>query len=108
MVAAEQRIGLGPGRVQGGVSPWDHAALARYTSVRSRGTQSEPLAVIPIHDVKQRAFLVPAVRCCARVGLYLFAPDPKRGGRSADRRTYVVVAFARRDMIRASEARRVP
>ena len=40
---------------------------------------------------------VPAARCCARVGLYPFAPDPKRGGRSADRRTISVVAFARRD-----------
>ena len=40
---------------------------------------------------------VPAVRCYARVGRSSFAPDPKRGGRSADRRTYSVVAFARRD-----------
>ena len=42
-------------------------------------------------------FFVPAARCCARVGLYPFAPDPKRGGRSADRRTISFVAFARRD-----------
>ena len=44
---------------------------------------------------------VPAARCCARVGLYLFASIPQetqeRGGRSADRRTYSVVAVARRD-----------
>src|SRR3954451_21753090 len=42
-------------------------------------------------------FFVPAARCCARVGLYPFTPDPTRGGRSADRRTISVVAFARRD-----------
>jgi hypothetical protein len=35
-------------------------------------------------------------------------PPDVRGGRSADRRTMSVVACARRDMIRASEARRVP
>ena len=43
------------------------------------------------------ARLFPATHLCARVGLYPFAPDPKRGGRSADRRTISVVAFARRD-----------
>ena len=43
------------------------------------------------------ARLFPATHLCARVGLYPFAPDPKRGGRSADRRTMSVVAFARRD-----------
>ena len=43
------------------------------------------------------ARLFPATHFCARVGLYPFAPDPKRGGRSADRRTCSVVAFARRD-----------
>ncbi len=49
---------------------------------------------------------VPAARCCARVGLYPFAPDPKRGGRSADRRTISGVAFARRDgSARVSAAR---
>src|SRR6476661_4064615 len=46
-------------------------------------------------------FFVPAARCCARVGLYLFASIPQEaqggGGRSADRRTISVVAFARRD-----------
>jgi hypothetical protein len=47
---------------------------------------------------------VPAARCCARVGLYPFAPDPKRGGRSADRRTIAFVAFARRD--RSAQVRR--
>ena len=41
--------------------------------------------------------LFPATHFCARVGLYPFAPDPKRGGRSADRRTISFVAFARRD-----------
>jgi hypothetical protein len=40
---------------------------------------------------------VPAAHLCARVLAFSFAPDPKRGGRSADRRTYSVVAFARRD-----------
>jgi hypothetical protein len=34
---------------------------------------------------------------CPRVLAFPFASIPKRGGRSADRRTYVVVAFARRD-----------
>ena len=42
-------------------------------------------------------FFVPAARVGARVCLYPFAPFPKRGGRSADRRTCVVVALARRD-----------
>ena len=42
-------------------------------------------------------FFVPAARVGARVCLCLFAPDPTRGGRSADRRTCVVVALARRD-----------
>ena len=66
-------------------------------SRRADSRLDEPLAGIPIHDVKQLRFFVPAARCCARVGLYPFAPDPKRGGRSADRRTISVVAFARRD-----------
>ena len=41
--------------------------------------------------------LFPATHFCARAGLDPFAPDPKRGGRSADRRTISFVAFARRD-----------
>ena len=43
------------------------------------------------------ARLFPATHFCARAGLDPFAPDPKRGGRSADRRTISFVAFARRD-----------
>jgi hypothetical protein len=54
-------------------------------------------ASLESHDVKQRSLL----RCrgaCRRPGWSLsFAPFPKRGGRSADRRTCVVVALARRD-----------
>ena len=74
-------------------SPWvpGLAALARDTMVPSD-------AACPFLTMSNSAvFFVPAARCCARVGLYPFAPDPKRGGRSADRRTMSVVAFARRD-----------
>ena len=63
----------------------------------SRGARSEPLAVSPFTMSNSAVFFVPAARCCARVCLYPFAPDPKRGGRSADRRTCFVVACARRD-----------
>ena len=69
--------------------------------VRSRGARIEPLAVAGFTMSNSAVFFVPAARCCARVGLYPFAPDPKRGGRSADRRTISVVAFARRDDPRA-------
>ena len=89
------------------------AALGRDTSVRSRGAQSEPLAVIPIHDVKQRSVIRSrGARCCARVCASLSqvpsllrppasprgfgasgrrdssnSVPPMRGGWSADRRT---------------------
>src|SRR6185295_8604974 len=41
------------------VSPWvpGLAALARDTSVRGRGAQSEPLAAVCSHDVKQRSLV---------------------------------------------------
>src|SRR5882757_10710021 len=42
-------------------------------------------------------FYVPAARFGTGLVFNLFAPDPTRGGRSADRRTYSVVALARRD-----------
>jgi hypothetical protein len=64
----------------------------------------EPLAVAAFTMSNSVRFFVPAARCCARVGLYSFAPDPKRGGRSADRRTISFVAFARRD--RSAQVRR--
>jgi len=61
----------------------------------------EPLAVAAFTMSNSAVFFVPAARCCARVGLYLFASIPQEaqggGGRSADRRTISVVAFARRD-----------
>ena len=50
-----------------------------------------------IHDVKQRSVLRSRGALLRPGGLSPFAPDPKRGGRSADRRTMSVVAFARRD-----------
>ena len=83
------------------------AALARDTSVRRRGARSEPLAVTVFTMSNSAVLFVPAARCCARVGLYPFAPDPKRGGRSADRRT-ILLSRLRDATIRASEARRVP
>ena len=58
---------------------------------------NEPLPVAAFTMSNSAVLFVPAARCCARVGLHPFAPDPKRGGRSADRRTISVVAFARRD-----------
>ena len=57
----------------------------------------EPLAVAAFTMSNSAVFFVPAARCCARVLAFPFASTPTRGGRSADRRTMSVVAFARRD-----------
>jgi hypothetical protein len=57
----------------------------------------EPLAVAVFTMSNSAVLFVPAARWCARVLSLWSRPSPWRGGRSADRRTYVVVAFARRD-----------
>ena len=70
------------------------AMRARY----ARGAHNEPLR-------RRRISRCQTAQCCSfprRVvapgfSSFSFAPDPKRGGRSADRRTCSVVAFARRD-----------
>ena len=58
---------------------------------------NEPLAASYFTMSNSAVFFVPAARCCARVLAFPFASTPTRGGRSADRRTISVVAFARRD-----------
>ena len=58
---------------------------------------NEPLAASYFTMSNSAVLFVPAARCGARVDLCLLASTPKRGGRSADRRTISVVAFARRD-----------
>ena len=89
-------------------SPWVRLfargrSLGRDTRARARARYARWLAL----RAKRREFVsrCQTAQCCSfprRVvapgfGLYPFAPDPKRGGRSADRRTISVVAFARRD-----------
>src|SRR3954471_17113814 len=56
--------------------------------VRSRGARSEPLAVAVFTMSNSAVFFVPAARCCARVGLYLFAsiPQEAQGEGWAERR----------------------
>ena len=94
---------LGPGSsLADARSPGTREGRARTTRADSR--LDEPLAVAVFTMSNSAVLFVPAARCCARVGLYPFAPDPKRGGRSADRRTCLVVAFARRD--RSARVRR--
>ena len=86
---------LGPGSrfARPGHESGARARRAREVAAR----KSEPLAVIPIHDVKPRS-VVRSRGALLRPGWSLsIAPDPKRGGRSADRRFISVVAFARRD-----------
>src|SRR6188508_819641 len=96
------RAPRGPGARPG------HERDARPRRVRSRGARSEPLAVVVFTMSNSAVLFVPAARCGARVGLYPFAPDPKRGGRSADRRTISFVAFVRRDWSAPGGVRRVP
>ena len=73
------------------------AALARDTSVRV-AARKRTVGRSLIHDVKQRS-VVRSRGALLRPGsrLFLSRPSPKRGGRSADRRTISFVAFARRD-----------
>jgi hypothetical protein len=78
------------------VGPGSRGARPGHERAKSR-LAHEPLAVAAFTMSNSAVLFVPAARCCARVGLYPFAPDPKRGGRSADRRTISFVAFARRD-----------
>ena len=80
--------------------------MRRFRRAQSR-LADEPLPVAAFTMSNSAVLFVPAARCCARVGLYPFAPDPKRGGRSADRRT-ILLSRLRDATIRASEARRVP
>ena len=56
------------------------------------------------HDVKQRAFLRSRGASRRPGSRFSFRVHPRRGGRSADRRTMSVVAFARRD--RSARVRR--
>jgi len=49
------------------------------------------------HDVKQRSVLRSRGALVRPGSRFPFASTPTRGGRSADRRTISVVAFARRD-----------
>ena len=90
-------------------SPWVPAlrslTLARpgHESTVARDSDRPSVRCTPTHlsnltMSNSAVFFVPAARLCARVCLYPFAPFPnKRGGRSADRRTCVGVARARRD-----------
>jgi hypothetical protein len=82
--------------------------MRRFRRAKSRRARSEPLAVVVFTMSNSAVLFVPAARCCARVGLDPFAPDPKRGGRSADRRTISFVALVRRDWSAPSGMRRVP
>jgi hypothetical protein len=53
--------------------------LARDTGVRSRGAQSEPLAVAHLTMSNSAVLFAPAARCCARVLAFPFASIPKEG-----------------------------
>ena len=68
-------------------------------SLRSPGTRWSRQTPHVLFSRCQTAQCSSFPRRVAAPGLvsYPFAPDPKRGGRSADRRTMSVVAFARRD-----------
>ena len=61
------------------------------------GVRCSPMHLSNLTMSNSAVLFVPAARFGVRVCLYPFAPIPKRGGRSADRRTCVVVARARRD-----------
>ena len=75
-----------------------HESGARARRVRSRGSRMSRWPSSHLTMSNSAVLFVPAVRCCARVLVFSFrVHPPTRGGRSADRRTYSVVAFARRD-----------
>ena len=91
------------------------AALARDTRVgraheRAKSRLAhEPLAVVSSHDVKQRSVVRSRGALLRPGSLFSFrVHPPTRGGRSADRRTYVCCRVCETRRIRASEARRVP
>jgi|EndMetStandDraft_5_1072996.scaffolds.fasta_scaffold375344_2 hypothetical protein len=77
--------------------------------VKSRRATKRTVGRGRIHDVKQHAFLR-SRGALLRPGLVLvIASIPEwRGGRSADRRTCVVVALVRRDRSAPGGVRRVP
>ena len=109
-ISAQRNMVCWPRSVVSPLGPESRCARPGHesgTRAKSR-LAHEPLAVAAFTMSNSVRFFVPAARCCARVGLYSFAPDPKRGGRSADRRTISVVAFARRDGSAPGGVRRVP
>ena len=81
---------MGPGSRVSLRSPGTRSRTPTSTRAKSRRA-NEPLADLSTHDVKQRAFLVPAPQAWVRVGRSfraVSAPSPPmRGGWSADRRT---------------------
>ena len=88
------------------------AALARDTRVgarvRSRGARSEPLAVIPIHDVKQRS-VVRSRGALLRPGWSLsIRTRPEEGWAERRQAHYLCCRVCETRLVRASEARRVP
>ena len=96
--AEEPRASEGPGRrILRDTSLRDALRMRRFRRVRSRGAMNRwPSSYFTMSN--SAVFFVPAARCCARVVVFPFASIPRtRGGRSADRRTISVVAFARRD-----------
>ena len=90
---------LGPGSRIFALAP---RSLVRDTRAMARAIRTSRtrccFAHLPVSRCQTaQCWPFPRRVCCARVLAFSFAPDPKRGGRSADRRTYSVVAFARRD-----------
>ena len=77
--------------------------------VRNRSSRVEPSAAASSHDVKQRSLLRSRGAFLRPGGVLVIASIPEtRGGRSADRRTHVVVAQVRRDLSAPGGVRRVP
>src|SRR6476620_7551572 len=84
------------------------AALARDTSVRSHGAQSGPLAVIPIHDVKQRSVLRSRGALLRPGFVLVIASIPLEGWAERRQAHYLCCRVCEARLVRASEARRVP